>query len=507
MVRSSIATLLGLGLCGCVSVAEDESVGTPESRAVPAALVGRGPATAEGASAVISTEGGETRDAKPEEKATSSEVLMASVGEIVADPTFKRRLVESYMADTDVEPKLDTEEGEQMLEVLQNIGDGKVDEAMQLLQEYRSPTASATFDFTLANIYFQREQLDQAADAYSIAVQKHPKFRRAWSNLAQIRFLQDDDQNAVSAFTRLIELGAADGLSYGLLGVSHSRLQNDTAAESAFRMASLLEPGKPQWKMGLAESFFKQGRFQEAVTALGRLLAAEPNRADLWLAQGEAYARLKQPMKAAENFEIVDSLGGSTAASLNNLGDIYATEKLYDLAVGAYLRALKRDPSANPSRLIRSAKFLGGHGASSAARTLADAIGEVQGDQLSTKDQRDLLNLRARIAVDDKERGEILRKMIELDPRDGDALIRLGRLRSASGESEAAIHCFEQAAGVEEFAADAKVRHAQVLVEQRRYREALPLLRRAQEIKDRASVAGFLRDVELAAASSGGAKG
>ena len=49
--------------------------------------------------------------------------------------------------------------------------------------------------------------------------------------------------------------------------------------------------------------------------------------------------------------------------------------------------------------------------------------------------------------------------------------------------------------------ADARVRHAQVLVSQGKYADALPLLRRAQQLKHRENVQQFLDQVEKVAAS------
>ena len=53
----------------------------------------------------------------------------------------------------------------------------------------------------------------------------------------------------------------------------------------------------------------------------------------------------------------------------------------------------------------------------------------------------------------------------------------------------------------EAFEADAKVRHAQLLISQSKYREALPLLKRAQAIKPRDNVAQYLDQVERLAAT------
>jgi hypothetical protein len=49
---------------------------------------------------------------------------------------------------------------------------------------------------------------------------------------------------------------------------------------------------------------------------------------------------------------------------------------------------------------------------------------------------------------------------------------------------------------LEAFEADAKVRHAQLLAQNGRREEALPLLRRAQAIDPRPSVQDFLDDLQ-----------
>jgi hypothetical protein len=56
-------------------------------------------------------------------------------------------------------------------------------------------------------------------------------------------------------------------------------------------------------------------------------------------------------------------------------------------------------------------------------------------------------------------------------------------------------------ASLEEFEAEAKVRHAQLLVKHGRYEEALPLLRHAQQLKPRDNLQDYLEQVERAAKS------
>ena len=90
----------------------------------------------------------------------------------------------------------------------------------------------------------------------------------------------------------------------------------------------------------------------------------------------------------------------------------------------------------------------------------------------------------------------MLEQIVQLDPLDGDALLLLGQHHRNAGDDAKAISYFEQAASLEAFEADAKVRHAQLLVSQARYVEAVPLLERAQLLDPRDNVQEYLDQVE-----------
>ena len=417
------------------------------------------------------------------------------------NPSFKRQFAESYMAESEVEPRVTAEERQTMLEVLDLISAEKLGEAARLLEKNRGPAASAVFDFTLANIAYQQDELDRAEQAYKVSVEKFPRFRRAWGNIGQIYFRRGEFAKAVNAFSRVVELGGANAITFGLLGVAHTRDGNYVSAESAFRMATLLDPNTTDWKIGLAETFFRQQRYADAATLFQGLIAENPDRADLWLAQGEAYAQLNQPLKAAENFEMVDQLGGASVQSLNNLGDIYSNQQLWDLAVRSYLRALELTSEAKPDRAIRAAKYLSVNGALEETRALVDGIEAHQGGRLEPAAHKDLLKIRARLAVAEgasEEEARVLEQIVQLDPTDGDALILLGQYHNKAGSPEKAVFYYERASSMEPFEADAKLRHAELLVRQGKYTEALPLLQRAQSLKPRQNVQEFLEQVQRA---------
>jgi tetratricopeptide (TPR) repeat protein len=405
-------------------------------------------------------------------------------------------MAESLLAETEIEPRVTATERAEIEAALALVAAGKTDEALRRLDAGRGGAAAG---FMRGSLLFQQEKLPEAIAACEGAVAQYPKFRRAHRMLGILYVRQGDFDKALPALTRVLELGGGDAFTYGLLGYSNAALNRFLAAESAYRQAVLLDPVTLDWQMGLARALFRQERCAEASALCAALIEAHPERADLWLLQANALIGLNQPLKAAENFEIAARLGAATAESLNMLGDIYVNEGLYTAAVEAYQQALERFPEAGPDRPLRAAKVLVGRGALAEAKKLICRMDELHGAALASAERKDLLRLRARMAVAEGASGEeiqILQEILEIDPLDGEALILLGQHAGRARDLEKAVFYYERAAGLERFEADAKLRHAQLLAGQGRYAEALPLLRRAQELKPREDVQKYLDQLE-----------
>lgn len=419
------------------------------------------------------------------------------------DRGFRDAFLASYIPATSIEPDVTEDEREQVQELLALIGEGSFDEAIERIARLRTDASTAVYEFLLGNIHFQADRLDEAAAAYLEAVRKYPNFRRAWKNLGLIRVKQQDFASALPALSKVIELGGGDGRTYGLLGFGYASIGDSIAAESAYRMAILLEPGTLDWKMQLGRALFMQQRYADAAALVGRLIEQNPSEPNLWILQANAFIGLGEPRRAAENYEMVDKLGASTVDTLNMLGDIYINEGLFDAAVATYDRAMEMDLDSRPERALRAARVMVAQGAYAPTKTMVQAIKDLYGYTLEDADRKELLRVEARIAVAEgagEEQVRILEEIIRLDPLDGDALLLLGQHHNRRDEAERAIFYFERAASLPAFEADAKVRHAQVLVGQQRYAEALPLLRQAQSLRPRESVRDFIEQVERFAA-------
>jgi tetratricopeptide (TPR) repeat protein len=462
----------------------------------------------------------------------------AGVSGIWDDPTFRKQFLGSYGFQSEIEPAVDPDEqlllqeiiplfpdqldlaAERLIEItappepeepMNGKGNGKKKKKAKKTAEPVKP-ASAVFDFLLGNVYYQKqlqgdggvELLDRAVPHYETAILKFPSYRRAHKNLGLIHVQRNRFEEAIEPLSRVIQLGGGDGLTYGLLGYAYMASNQFVAAESAYRSAMLLQPEVLEWKLGLTQSVAKQGKYAEAVALGQELIEREPERADLWLLQANAYIGMDRPIEAAQNYEILHRMGRATTASLHTLGDIYVNQEMWEMAARAYAAALEQDPEQDPSRLLRNVEALAQRGALDQAKTLLDITRDRLDGRIAGPDRARALKLEARIAVAsgrDDAAVEVLEKIVALDPLDGEALILLGQHYAKVEQEDRAAFYYERAANLEEFEADAKVRHAQLLVGQTRYDEAVPLLKRAQELKPRDDVARYLEQVERVARS------
>jgi tetratricopeptide (TPR) repeat protein len=423
----------------------------------------------------------------------------ADLAAIWNDPTFKKQFIGAYGINAEIEPRVTPDEVK-VLEKVRPFMANDLPKAEETLKKQLKADSSAILDFTLGGILFQQEKMADALESYRKAVAKFPSFRRAWRNLGLIHAHDGRFDDAIHAFTRMIELGGGDAYSYGLLGYAYSSKQDYQAAEAAYRNALLLQPDNTEWRLGLTRCVFKQQKFEDAATLLDGLIERYPEKVDFWMLQAHSYLGMKQPLKAAEDLEAVDRIGKATVDSAHTLGDIYVTENLMDLAATAYSRAIDVDPKQPIARPLRAAEVMAARSAVPQARQLVKHIRAAFGDRLVEGDLRKVLKLEARLSMEDgagdADAVQALEEILKLDPLDGDALMLLGQHSSRQNEPDKAIFYLERAESLEAFEVKAKVRHAQILVSLSRYADAIPLLRRAQDLKPREDIARYLEQVE-----------
>lgn len=414
-------------------------------------------------------------------------------------PVFQKKLLGSFGFASEVEPPLSASEQADYEQILPLLKDEPEKALGYLEQLSRLPASSARFDFLIGNLHFQKDRKAAAAAAFVRALGKFPDYRQAHANLAILYAQSGSHALAVRHFTEAIRLGAVDGTNFGLLGLAYLGLENYTSAEGAFRQAVMLSPEVNDWQMGLVRALFMQERFADVISLLDQLLKQTPEDESLWSLQANAHLGRKDMLAAAANFEVLDRLGRLQPPQLSTLGDIYVNENLLEAAADAYLRAYAKAGAGDVTGPLRAAEILLAKEGYQASRQLLQKVQKEAGDKLAAADRRRVMKLEAKIALAEGREAEaaaIFARVVEEDPLDGETLLLLGGHHQKQGQPEKAAFYYETAGNIEACEADAKVRLAQLYTGMGKYAEAIPLLKRAQDVKPRESVGKFLEDLE-----------
>ncbi|MBL8751974.1 MAG: tetratricopeptide repeat protein, partial [Planctomycetes bacterium] len=244
--------------------------------------------------------------------AARSSAGQSEVAAIWQDPTFQKQFVGGYGIHSELEPKVEKKELALLEQVRPLMAEQQFAKAEALLTEAIAGDGSAILVFTLGGIQFQQERLPEALENHRLAVAKFPSFRRAWRNLGFLHARMGNHDETIKSFTRFVELGGSDAYAYGFLGHAHMAKGDLQPAEASFRNALLLQPDNTQWRHGLVQCVVKQKKFEDAVALLDVLITNNPEKPEFWLLQAHAYLGLKQPLRAAENFEVLDRLSRGT---------------------------------------------------------------------------------------------------------------------------------------------------------------------------------------------------
>lgn len=413
------------------------------------------------------------------------------------DPDFARRLIGSYGFASDAEPRMTPEEQATYREKVVPALRDNPKTAISTLEGLVRPGASAVFDFTLGNLYFQTEDLTNAVKYFESALDKFPDYRRAQKNLGFALVRDGKPAAAIKPLTRTVALGGADGKVFGLLGYAFMTTGRFASAEAAYRQALVFEPENLDFKLGLVKSALGMDNYDYALALLQELIQQHPERDSLWTLQANVFIQKEQPARAAVSLEMLRRLGKATPQNLFLLGDLYMTQESRDLALAAYLEAVDKDSGQNPARALRPAQILVSRGAWDEARTLFAKIRST--GTLSGADELKLLKLESKVAMSTGEGDKAiatLEQIVSKDPLDGEALLLAGDFYARNSQPEKAAFRYDTASKIQGFEADAFVKQAQLLVQSQKYAQAAELLRKAQKIKPRDNVQRYLDKVD-----------
>ena len=446
--------------------------------------------------------------------ATSPDILKRTFSETA----FIDQFIGSYAALAQREPSPKPEEIKLLKELVELIPKNSV-KATELLEAQVNSGSSGMIQMVMANLYFQAGRLPEAADAYQKCVRDYPEFLRAHKNLGLLYLQQGELDKALTALSRSVELGDNDGRTYGLIGYCLLNKGKFLPAETAYRQAVLNSPENLDWTAGLAQTLYNLAKYEEALALFKDLAAEDPDEQEYWSLMVNVYLNLGDDTKAASILEIIRRMGQASSENLALLGDIYLNKEAFSLALEAYQEALKTGDGLPAETPLRTVDILYTYGSYQLAEQLIEDVRARYGNSLSKEQSMKLLTIEAGLASargDEDAARQSLELIVQQDATQAGALIELARIYYKQARKlriematdntvaeieiselvQRAILKLEQAARHQDFRLEALTEHGQLLVNETQYAKALPLLRRAYNIKPGANLQSYIKRVE-----------
>ncbi len=419
--------------------------------------------------------------------------------------SFRKAVTGSFGIDSRIEPLITTDEEFYLKKAAEEMAAADRKAAIATLGGSSILDRSPAMLFNLATLQYEEGDAKAARTNFGKAIAAFPNFRDAHRNLAVLHVHEGKTDEAETHLARALELGANDGLTYGLLGYCHATRDHHQAALDAYRAAMLTQPKERQWRLGAAQALVALEHSREAASLLQTLVEETPDDPAAWLAQADAWIRLDDKLRAATNLEIVHRSGALDANSLLTLGHLYAQCDLPALALERYRAALSAPEPVAPPRAVEALELFLSASDWTRAKEFAALLDEIEYYRKeldpATGEKALVSRLTRARAILELETGDPaagakrVEEWLRREPLDGHALLLLARFREDAGQNEEAEMLLEQAERLPEHAAAAHLARGRLLVAARDYETALEHLGKSQELKPSDSLAEYIAAV------------
>jgi len=181
--------------------------------------------------------------------------------------------------------------------------------------------------------------LETAEKIFAEAARNGVKHSLVYHNLGVIAQQKADHLEAVARFREGLALQPEYGPSHLLLGVSLLALGKNNESVRELKQAVTLMPQQPQSHLQLARAYEASEDWLSAVEQLQRVVELAPREPEYSYRLAQACTKL-----SGWSYQQIRQVNPKSARLQQALGQEYAIQEKYDLALNAYHRATALDP-------------------------------------------------------------------------------------------------------------------------------------------------------------------
>jgi cellulose synthase operon protein C len=311
--------------------------------------------------------------------------------------------------------------------------------------EYASLFKDHPKDIQVKKNYIQllilKNQLDEADRLDNEILKVAPRDVDALVYRAQVQLRRNDSAGAVDSLQSALHNDPSNAVAHYQLGIAFDQQHNDSRAESEWREAVRLRPDLTDAQRALASMAIRRGDLEALALTAQQIIAAQPYAADGYLLKGISDIARQKFADAQQDAEQAMQKAPQSPAPYVQMGNINLAQKRYADAEKYYLGGLDKDPN--------SADALSGFMNTCFAQKQYDRAISAANAQIAKSPNNssfyDLLGTALFNGRKDLPGAETaLRKAVDLDKNNVDAVEKLGKVQVQEGSVDQAITLYQK---------------------------------------------------------------
>jgi len=311
--------------------------------------------------------------------------------------------------------------------------------------EYASLYKDHPRDLQVKKNYIQllilKNSLDEAAKLNDQILKANSKDVDALVYKGQIQIRRNDAGGAIDALQNALRNDAENPVAHYQLGNAFALQHNESRAEAEWRAAVHIRPNLTEAQRSLAALELRRGDVDAVMQTAQQIITSDPSSADGFLWKGVADMARKRYSDAQQDADQAVKRLPENPAPYVLMGDIQLNQKHYAEALKFYQQALDKSPSSSDA--LKGVIYT-----YSAQKEYDRAIAAANAQIAKSPNNSSFYEQLGTVLYDGKkdfkDAEAALRKAIELDKNNSEALLKLGKLLAEQGDVDQALATFQK---------------------------------------------------------------
>jgi len=311
--------------------------------------------------------------------------------------------------------------------------------------EYASLFSDHPHDVQVKKNYIQllilKGTIDEASKLNDQILKANPHDVEALVYRGQIQLRQGNASGAVSSLQDALRNDPNNPVAHYQLGIAFDQQHDDNRAESEWHEAVRLKPDMTDAQLALGALQMRRGDTEGLLQTSEQLINARPALADGFLMRAAVEITRQKLPEAESDLHKAMELAPSSAAPYVQLGNVRMLQKQFADSEKFYQQALDKDPSSGEGLRGLMAAYI-------KDKQPDKAIAAANAQIAKSPDNSNFYDLLGTGLFDTRKdlKGAeaALRKAVELDKNNGDALVKLGQVQVAEGQASQALATYLQ---------------------------------------------------------------